>query len=60
MLKIIIIKIVVREKAYYEFRNNCNNSKVISENIIMLPVHNKINKELKDKTIREIKKFLIE
>ena len=48
------------EKAYYEFRNNCNNSKVISENIIMLPVHNKINKELKDKTIREIKKFLIE
>ena len=48
------------EKIYINFSNNCNNSKAISENIIMLPVHNKIDKELMDKTISEIKLFFKE
>ena len=33
------------------FSNNCNNSKAISENIIMLPVHNKIDKFARDNPI---------
>ena len=45
------------EKIYNENSNFCLNSKHISENILMLPVHEKIFKNYQYKIINEIKSF---
>ena len=45
------------EKIYSENSNFCLNSKHISENILMLPVHEKIFKNYQYKIISEIKFF---
>ena len=45
------------EKIYNTNDNLCLNSKKISENIIMLPVHVKISNEYQKKIIEEIKIF---
>ena len=45
------------EKIYNENSNFCLNSKHISENILMLPVHEKIFKDYQYKIINEIKSF---
>ena len=45
------------EKTYKNFRKDCPNAKNISENILMLPVHQNISFDYQNKIIDEIKKF---
>lgn len=47
------------EKIYNINENYCINSKHVSENILMLPVHEKILENYQQKIIREIKNFFI-
>ena len=45
------------EKIYNSYNSICLNSKSISENIIMLPVHKKITKDYQQKVVDIIKNF---
>ena len=45
------------EKIYNSYNSICLNSKSISENIIMLPVHEKITKDYQQKIVDIIKSF---
>jgi len=45
------------EKIYNSYSSICLNSKSISENIIMLPVHEKITKDYQQKVVDIIKNF---
>ena len=45
------------EKIYNSYSSICLNSKIISENIIMLPVHEKITKDYQQKVVDVIKSF---
>ena len=48
------------ENIYFKYKNNCINSKSISDNIIMLPVHKKVSLDLKDNIILKINNFFKE
>ena len=48
------------EKIYNETKNFCINSKDISDNLLMLPVHEKITQDYQYQLVNEIKNFFLE
>ena len=48
------------ENVYSKYKNDCVNSKLISDNIIMLPVHKKISLKFKNDIISNINNFFKE